>query len=444
MSWPPSYRPSAGTLYLFCRQGSKIVTLVHSDSTCSAGYVKAMTAGIQYGLTPTLSLWGGAGTAMAWLDSPPCSTATACNSAATVTYSHWAVTSIRTTTLTASSTLTVSGGALDFAALTRNPGALATLGFTMRCDIAAALGVPASKVMLQSIGPAAGSGSTMAPIPAASVSLALNRADLICPYSVSAPSVAGAMAAYYVSARRMADTNASAAGMVAGLSFDVSAELQATDDAPDAVLALETAMVNGTSGANVSSWVFAEAFGISRAQVAVQASAETAVAPAPAAPVVPDNDATPAAALSAGAIGGIAAAGVVVLSVIAAVGARAACRPKMQQQASSRGKLQGSGLSQGATGWEAVGPAAGMDGDWQRLQRPSSRQLIAKTSGSGIALVTTINPISAPPAHRRSLTPADAAISTEVTKRGSAVAGRRGFVASPVPRSLHKVNTLPL
>jgi len=403
-----------------------------------------MTAGIQYGLTPTLSLWGGAGTAMAWLDSPPCSTATACNSAATVTYSNWAVTSIRMTTLTASSTLTVSGGALDFAALTRSPSALATLGFTMRCDIAAALGVPVSKVMLQSIGPAAGSGSSFAPIPAASVSLTLNRADLVCPYSVSAPSVAGAMAAFYVSARRMAGTNTSAEGMVAGLSFGVSAELAATDNAPDAIVALETAMVNGTSGANVTSWVFAEALGVPRAQVAMQASAETAAAPAPAAPVVPDNEAAPVASLSSGAIGGIAAAGVVVLAVIVAGVSRAACRAKKSQPATSRNKLHGSGAghSQSGLGWDAAGPAAGIDGDWQRLQRPSTRQLAAKTSG--IALVNTINPIAAAPAQRRSLTPADAAISTEVTKRGSAVAGRRGFAAAPVPRSSQKVNTLPL
>jgi hypothetical protein len=54
-------------------QGSKSITLSHSDSNCGSGYMSAFGGVLKSGMVPVWSYWTGN---MAWLDSPACSSET--------------------------------------------------------------------------------------------------------------------------------------------------------------------------------------------------------------------------------------------------------------------------------------------------------------------------------------------------------------------------------
>lgn len=83
-------------------QGSNTITLRHDDTTCSPGYVAAMTTYLAKGMVPVVSLWGGD---MSWLDSPPCS-GTPCSSTATATFSNFQLNTIAAPSASATPTKT--------------------------------------------------------------------------------------------------------------------------------------------------------------------------------------------------------------------------------------------------------------------------------------------------------------------------------------------------
>lgn len=59
-------------------QGAASFVLSHTDATCGAGYLAAMTAPLAAGMVPAISVWGDSGQTMSWLDVPPCSLAASC------------------------------------------------------------------------------------------------------------------------------------------------------------------------------------------------------------------------------------------------------------------------------------------------------------------------------------------------------------------------------
>lgn len=306
-------------------QSGRSITLTHDNSSCAAGYVRGLTSSLSFGLNPMMTVWGGgaAGGATSWLDSPPCSATAPCT-AATAVYSNWAVNSIRAATLTTSTTLTVSGGALSWDALLRDPSALLSAALAMRCDVAAALGVPVSKVVLNSVSPAAGSGSTAAPIPASAISPSLNTLAISCPYN--APGTAGAMAQFFVAARRVQAAGAAGATLVSGLTFDAAAETHFTDNDLSFAAAAAAALTAGADGANATQWVLAAGLDLPMSSVAVSATAETAAAAVLPAPVVPDAAPAANSGLSAGAIAGIAVGATIAIAAVAGFAAVAVRR----------------------------------------------------------------------------------------------------------------------
>jgi hypothetical protein len=74
--------PSTGLLAsittTIAQGGSASFVLSHTDATCGAGYLEAMSAPLAAGMVPAISVWGDAGSTMSWLDVPPCDVATSC------------------------------------------------------------------------------------------------------------------------------------------------------------------------------------------------------------------------------------------------------------------------------------------------------------------------------------------------------------------------------
>lgn len=72
-------------------QGSGSYTIIHNDDECSAGEMASMNTAIQNGMVMVMSIWGGHGADMSWLDSPPCSSSKNCSATSTATYSNFAI-----------------------------------------------------------------------------------------------------------------------------------------------------------------------------------------------------------------------------------------------------------------------------------------------------------------------------------------------------------------
>lgn len=51
----------------------------HNDATCGSGYIESLTPAVVNGMVVTMSLWGDSASTMSWLDEPPCSASTPCN-----------------------------------------------------------------------------------------------------------------------------------------------------------------------------------------------------------------------------------------------------------------------------------------------------------------------------------------------------------------------------
>ena len=98
----PSSRPlgrRAGT-----EDGSGVATLAGIDVTYSQGernltlvpsndpaYLQSVAAAVEHGLVAQMSLWGGAASAMSWLDEPPCGASEDCDPDAVATWSNFAI-----------------------------------------------------------------------------------------------------------------------------------------------------------------------------------------------------------------------------------------------------------------------------------------------------------------------------------------------------------------
>jgi hypothetical protein len=77
-----------GAVEVTYSQGGRNFTLVPSTD---AAYLANLTQAIADGLVAQMSLWGGAASAMNWLDAPPCGPAEDCNPNAVATWSDFAI-----------------------------------------------------------------------------------------------------------------------------------------------------------------------------------------------------------------------------------------------------------------------------------------------------------------------------------------------------------------
>jgi len=335
-------------------QAGRSVTVSHTDAACGAGYLKLMSATLAAGVVPTMSLGNAASTAATMLATGACAASTAsaqCAASGAVTFSNFALTPLQTSTLSTSVTLTLasSSGALNFEALKLQPAALLSVALAMRCDIAAALGVPVAKVALKWVGPAAVSGSTTAPatstssgvitaaagaIAATSISPTLNTVAITCPYS--APAATGVMGGFLLSARRLqtagsvagsgttSTSSAAATTGVSGLVLGLEADVPSMGDDSTAAASLAAALHSDTGGA-ARGVVEAFAASLGVAATAIQVSAAAAAGPAPAVAAPGGGGAaTPLSAAASSPSGGGDAGGVLGLGLPATIGVGAA------------------------------------------------------------------------------------------------------------------------
>jgi hypothetical protein len=77
-----------GMQTIFVQAGGKgTVWLNHTD----AGYMASMDFAVKNPMVLTISLWGGAGGTMGWLDSPPCDATIACDPSAHATWQDFEI-----------------------------------------------------------------------------------------------------------------------------------------------------------------------------------------------------------------------------------------------------------------------------------------------------------------------------------------------------------------
>jgi len=69
------------------RQGGKSFSVNHNSGNCGGDYLPSLTNAFKQGLVLTSSYWGNSGGTMSWLDVPPCSPSTSCNTGGTAYFS---------------------------------------------------------------------------------------------------------------------------------------------------------------------------------------------------------------------------------------------------------------------------------------------------------------------------------------------------------------------